>query len=373
MKTYEAIFEEDSENVFSISLVDNPAMESMFIALSKDEIKKEINFAEVDKKERTLLGVALIPDKPIYRNQNGEEFYITFPKETIKASAHNFFTKGFQNNSTIEHETKIEGISFVEAWIVKDPKNDTAIAYGLPKDDIVEGAWVVKMKCDNDEIYQKALDGEVKGFSIDGMFNLKEINLKSEIKMSEIKDTLSNFKDELLIALNLKKEVEDVVVVEVKLGSVKSSDGAIVFEYEGETPEAGVPIWVVAEDGTKVPVPASEYELEDGSVLKVAEEGIIESIMAKEEEPAELDGEPAQPSVDANTVVSQVQEAIKSIMIKYADENKISMDALKSEISELNSKVVELSEQPAASTTKPRPVQVALNKKGRILNQLRNK
>ena len=93
MVTYEAIYDPESENVYSVSLVESPAMESAFIALKKHQ---DFQFAEVDKKERTLLGVALIPDKPIYRNQDGKEFYITFPKETIKASAHDFFKKGFQ-------------------------------------------------------------------------------------------------------------------------------------------------------------------------------------------------------------------------------------------------------------------------------------
>jgi len=166
IKTYEAIFDAAKKNVYSISLVDDPAMESMFIALKKHN--EPIKLAEVDKIERTLLGVVLIPDKPIYRNQNGEEFYITFPKETIQASAHNFFKSGFQLNSKLEHESEIDGISFVESWVVKDPKNDTANAYGLDKNDIVEGSWIVKMKCDNDEIYQKI---RKKGFCIELLYD----------------------------------------------------------------------------------------------------------------------------------------------------------------------------------------------------------
>ena len=104
MITYEAVYDPDSENVYSVSLVEKPAMETHFIALEKHE--NTIQLAEVDKKEFTLLGICLIPDKRIYRNQkdkNGvqKEFYITFPKETIKASAHDFFTKGFQTNTRL--------------------------------------------------------------------------------------------------------------------------------------------------------------------------------------------------------------------------------------------------------------------------------
>ena len=81
MKTYEAIFNEEVSGVYGISLVENPAMEGLFIALNKHE---EVQFKEVDKEQRILMGLVLEPNKPIYRNQNGEEFNITFSEETIK-------------------------------------------------------------------------------------------------------------------------------------------------------------------------------------------------------------------------------------------------------------------------------------------------
>jgi len=55
MITYEAVYDPESENVYSVSLVENPAMESMFITLKKQD--NVIQLAEVDKKERTLLGI----------------------------------------------------------------------------------------------------------------------------------------------------------------------------------------------------------------------------------------------------------------------------------------------------------------------------
>ena len=101
MKYYTVLFDENEDTgLFGISVVGNPAMESMFLTLKKDE--KPLQLAEVDRKEKTLLGVALIPDKPIYRKVEGEEFYITFPKETIKAAAHSFIKNGYQKNSSLE-------------------------------------------------------------------------------------------------------------------------------------------------------------------------------------------------------------------------------------------------------------------------------
>ena len=369
MITYEAVYDPESENVYSVSLVENPAMESMFITLKKQD--NVIKLAEVDKKERTLLGIALIPDKPIYRNQKGQEFFVTFPKETIKASAHDFLKKGFQLNSKLEHEAEIKGISFCESWIIKDPKNDTANAYGLPKEDIVEGAWVLKMKCDNDEIYQKALNGEIKGFSIDGLFSLKETNIKNDINMSKsITEAINKgFEDFKTFFSEQKKDVSiaDAPVKDLTLGSVQSGD--VVISFDGEALEVGQPVFVMGEDEQKVALPVGEYPLEDGSTLVVSEEGMVSEIKTGEA-PAEASAE-----MNDDKQAEEIASAIKSVLIKYKEQSDIELkesnDILLKEIKELSEKVVQLSEQPVAKKIVSAPSQ-PLNRQGRILQSLRN-
>jgi len=371
MITYEAVYDPESENVYSVSLVESPAMESAFIALKKEN--KPFQLAEVDKKERTLLGVALIPDKPIYRNQDGAEFYITFPKETIKASAHDFLKKGFQLNSKLEHESDIKGISFCESWIVKDAKNDTANAYGLPKEDIVEGAWILKMKCDNDEIYQKALSGEIKGFSIDGLFSLKEVETKKDTNMStQITDAIQKGFADFKTFFNEQKEtsIKDAPIKDLTLGSVKSGDVTIMFD--GEAIEVGAAVWLENPENMeeRIALPVGDFPLEDGSTLVVTEEGVAAEIRTgeapkEEEAPAELnDDKQAQ----------EIASAIKSVLIKYKEENdkevKEQNDVLLAEIKKLSDQVVELSNAPAAKKIVTAPTQ--LSKQGRILERLRN-
>ena len=372
MKTYQAIFnEEEVDGVFAISLVHDPAMEGTFIALNKHEVQ----LAEIDKEQRILIGLVLEPNKPVYRNQNGEEFNIVFNEDTIKDLSYNFFKSDYHKNSTIEHDdkSKIEGVTFVESWIVADPEKDKSNVYGLsyPK-----GSWIATMKVDSDEIWEDYVKtGKVKGFSIDGMLSLKEVNHKSNINMSEIKEALTTFKDDLLIALSLKEkegEKEEVKETEeVKLGSVKTQEGDVVFEYEGETPAEGSAIWVTAEDGTKVPVPVGEYTLEDGSVLVVSEEGVIASVGQPEveEAEAEMEAEPEAASTNGTDIVKQVQESIKSIMIKYKEDQDKKFDELKKSF---DNQILELKEQPAAKKIKSTPTQVALKKEGRLLEKLRN-
>jgi len=358
IKTYEAIFDSAKKNVYSISLVDDPAMESKFIALKKQE--KQIKLAEVDKLERTLLGVVLIPNKPIYRNQNGEEFYITFPKETIQASAHNFLKSGFQLNSKLEHEHPIVGISFVESWIVKDPKNDTANAYGLDKDDIIEGSWIVKMKCENDDIYKKALSGEINGFSIDGLFNLKEVNLKSNIKMAEETKSFKDQVNEVLVGLGIVKEV--------KLGSVQS--GELTIQYDGEMLEVGTVVFVT-EGEERIALPDGDYPTDMGMLVVV--DGVVTAVNVEEAPVEEELSTPSNPSTE------EITQAIKSLLIKYSEDVDAKFETInkglvefKKENETLKAEVVTLSNQPAAKSVKTEIKQVELTKKGRILQSIRN-
>ena len=126
MKTYEAIYEPSkNKGVYGISLVENPAMEGLFIALKE---ASKFTFKEVNKEERILTGLALEPNKPIYRNQEGEEFNLIFSEGTVKELAFGFLKNGYQKNSTLEHDNKITGVTFTESWIIEDEKNDKANA-----------------------------------------------------------------------------------------------------------------------------------------------------------------------------------------------------------------------------------------------------
>lgn len=189
MKVYEAVFDElRLDGVYALSVVESPAMEDLWITLS--EHPKEVNLTLANEEKRLLLGAALIPNKKIYRNIDGNEFYITFSEETIEKLAHSFFKKGYQNNSSLEHQVQLQGMSVVEGWTVKDPLNDKSNAFGKTYE---KGTWVTMMKVDNDEVWQKVKEGEVKGFSIDALIGLKELNLKSDINMStETSTTIAN-------------------------------------------------------------------------------------------------------------------------------------------------------------------------------------
>ena len=188
MNIIELVINDDEElaGVDAISVVEEPAIEEDFIALSKQQIK----LAEVNAEKRILMGAALIPDKPIFRRSGEEEFYIYFSKDTVAKASQMFLKKGNQNKATLEHAEALGGMTVVESWLIEDDVHDKSRKYGL---NMPIGTWMVSMKVYNDEVWNEYVKtGRVKGFSIEGYFADR-----LERPQDKQKDTLSE--DEKII------------------------------------------------------------------------------------------------------------------------------------------------------------------------------
>ena len=170
----------NEDGVFAISLVENPAIEENWVHLSSHQIDLKV----VDEEKRIVVGYALIPDKRIYRNQNGKEFNIFFSADTIRQTAELYMKQLNNNNVTTEHETKIEGASVIESWITESEKFDKVNLYNLKP---IVGGWAVMMKIYNDEAWKSVKDGTFKGYSIEGKYDgfeqlqSKDISLVDEV------------------------------------------------------------------------------------------------------------------------------------------------------------------------------------------------
>ena len=171
METIELFIDENNikDGIEAISLVESPAIEENFVALNKHKVE----FKTIDEDKRIVIGLALIPDKEIYRRQGEHEFNIIFSKDTVKKASELYLKRLKNNNATLEHEEDVKGVSVIESWIVEDVKKDKSALYNL---NAVEGAWCVTMKIDNDEVWQDVKNGKYLGFSIEGFFsdNLKD-------------------------------------------------------------------------------------------------------------------------------------------------------------------------------------------------------
>ena len=161
----------DSET-YAISMVDMPAIESDFVALEKQEEEKVQVFLESNERHM-VYGAALIPDKDIYRNNGEQEFYISFTKESIEKMSQEFMKEYRQNEVTLDHEEMANDITITESWLVEDSYKDKANALGI---NVPEGTWMVGMKVNQIDVWERVKSGELKGFSVESMISLEEFS-----------------------------------------------------------------------------------------------------------------------------------------------------------------------------------------------------
>ena len=179
IKLYEVTKDSD---VFAISLVENPAIEENFIYLSA---QKPQHILLEDAEKHIIMGAVLVPDKPIYRNQGGEEFYIQFSRETIETLAYDYMINKRQHNTTVDHKKGVNDVVVVETWL-KTSENDKSNDYGM---DLPVGTWLATMKVNNDDVWKRVKSGELQGFSIESMVNLDEIKLeKQDTEMTNLEN-----------------------------------------------------------------------------------------------------------------------------------------------------------------------------------------
>jgi hypothetical protein len=207
MEVYELFIQEDSEfsGVDAISIVEEPAIEEDFITLAAH--KQEL--AKIDDEKRILMGAALVPNRKIYRKDDDKEYYIFFSETTVRKASELFLSRGKQNNSTLEHQYKLKGLSVVESWIVEDVEKDKTKLYNL---EVPKGTWMVSVKVNNDEVWEEYVkSGRVKGFSIEGFFqDNKEEAPKESVEENLCVDCFQELQAEyeLLEAVAALEEVE---------------------------------------------------------------------------------------------------------------------------------------------------------------------
>ena len=186
----ELVISDDSQElaIDAISLVESPAIEQDFVFFGKE--KNNLTFAKVDEEKRMLVSPALIPNKQIFRYDpnTDSEYYVYFSPETVRKASELYLKHNNHHKATYEHQDRVSGVLTVESWI-KEGDMDKSKMYGY---DLPDGTWFVKMKINNDDLWQKIKNGELRGLSIEGYFT-DRIE-----KMSELQPTDA----EILNALN---------------------------------------------------------------------------------------------------------------------------------------------------------------------------
>jgi hypothetical protein len=164
--------------VNAISLVEFPAIEVDFIALSK-----KLQFRAYDEEKRIVYGAVIIPEQLIYREDaDGTPYYGKFTTETTEKISQEFFIRNAHHNHTIEHKFAVNGLVVVESWL-KHSSTDKSVSLGF--EDYPNGTWFIGSKVMNDEVWQEVKKGTFKGFSLEGFFNEKVALSKKEQEFYE--------------------------------------------------------------------------------------------------------------------------------------------------------------------------------------------
>lgn len=155
----------------AMGLVDVPAIEENWVALSSEKVK----LSSVDKERRMLYGAALIPEKLILRiDKNNEEYYMKFERDTIERLAHDFYKKNLHHTTNLQHQYPVTGVTIVESWL-KEGNSDKSLALGLS--DLPDGTWFIGAKVDDDSVWEEVKSGAIRGFSIEGMFTEQSVEM----------------------------------------------------------------------------------------------------------------------------------------------------------------------------------------------------
>ena len=164
----ELVIDNDSQElaIDAISLVSAPAIEQDFVYFNK--AKNNLTFAKVDEDKRIIVSPALIPNKQIFRYDanSDSEYYVFFSKETVRKASELYLKHNNHHKATYEHQDRVSGVLTTESWI-KEGDMDKSKLYGF---DLPNGTWFVKMKIENNDLWKKIKDGELKGLSIEGYF-----------------------------------------------------------------------------------------------------------------------------------------------------------------------------------------------------------
>ena len=297
-----------TSDVYAISIVDEPAVESNFIALSK---QKPLDFKIQNEERRIVYGCALRADFDIYRQYGNEEFYVTFSKDAVRRLMTKFMKNFSQKNWTKDHMEFAEGLTVVESWLVEDVNNDKANKLGLTN--FSEGSWMIGVKVDDDEIWKSIKEGRWHGFSVEAFCDLEEIT--KEIKNKKIENKMA-------VKKNNFEEMIDKIKAIIS-DAVENADGQDTQVQQDVVDEAADAVEEVVN------------QKEDTEVVEAAEE---------EQKPTE---EVANEVIDTVEQQAETEQEASENLQQVVDKLQEEIDTLKAENEQLKKKNQKMSKKPS--------------------------
>jgi hypothetical protein len=331
---------DDVEGLQAIAFVDAPAIGLNYQAFAPHK------FEIINEEKRIVMGAAMIPDLPIYRRDERGEYYAIFRKETIKALVQKLFKENKHNNFNEQHNAFkiLDGVYIYQSFIT-----DQELGILAPQgfENVADGTWFIAAKVENDEAWSKVKeDGILKGFSVEGVFDLEPYKFKKMNKLN-LESVINTLK-------SVFADVEtEVATEEVTFGEATLVDGTIV-KWEGELIE-GTALVVVMPEG-EVAAPDGIHELADGTIIETAG-GLVVNIQAMADIATE----------DNEFTTEMLNELVEKALAKYAEAFTATLEGIKSENDSLK---LELAAIKSDKETLRNEFSATLNKVGVELEEI---
>lgn len=335
LPVYQAVISDEKCGMLRISLVDDPAVQSNFVAFSKNQQPRQLMYAVQDEDKRLVLGVVMRADFPILRRQpltddKETEFYIIYKADTIRTMAEKYLAENRQNLVNIMHEkgSEVEGVQMVQYFIKGAGLNPEGF------DNIADGSLFAEFHVTNDEVWDAIKDGTYRGFSLEGLFDLEPETDKGFVQ--EVVDTLDGIFSRIFKHSNTYKNMKmkgllaRLAKALVEMGNLTTDKGILAWDGEDEL-KVGDAVFIEDSEGNRSTPPDGDYTTDDGRVIVVAGGKVTE--IREAGTPAPAPQEPAAAAEMKNTittdkgVLSYEGELAVGTDVNVAGENGEEMDA----------------------------------------------
>lgn len=220
--------ENDETGVDFNAFVDAPAHMKGFIAFN-DAVRYSFN----DEK-RIVTGVMISTGTPIYRrDEQMGEHYVVFDAPTVDIIRKKFFKQGYNTNLNEDHDPNkvTQGATLIDSYIVSnsDPKLPS-VPEAFEHMKLQDGSWVASYYVSDDALWNGVKEGKFNGFSVEGWFDKKQINIKHEgmqLAKGKFNQVTSITKWDVAIDQKEIKEGD-------KLTRTDSFDGKVIRLEQGE-------------------------------------------------------------------------------------------------------------------------------------------
>lgn len=300
--------EGDDTGMQLVSFVDEPAIEENF--LSFEDQKEMVTLAVQDEEKRMCYGPIMLANKKIYRRTDeGFEYMIVFTPENIELMLQKFMSQNNGNNVDENHSFKlIDGVTLCQVFIKDTEKGINPTDFPDAEDGSLFGIYHV----DDDQLWEDVKNGEVKGFSLAGNFDLEKAETKQFTKINPI-----NEKRNMSKLNRIKQMLKTMLEV---FGDISTNRGTLIWDGDEEIKE-GDAVKLLDGENNEVDAEDGDYQTDDKRIIVVKEGKVAEIKDVEEEEPENSEETPAEdaPEEDVNASAEPEDSKMKQAFVAMAE------------------------------------------------------